>query len=132
LHAAIDFGALEKEYLSVKPVAESFRRSFVAEIETLLRVANVALGSPVQYRVKSWESIAEKLPRLNLSLESIRNLKDLIGIRIMPLYLRDLRATCRIIEQSVQILERSDSAERLESDQFGYASIHYLVKLPES
>jgi putative GTP pyrophosphokinase len=77
-------------------------------------------------------TIAEKIKRKALKLKRVEDLNDLVGIRFILLFARDIDEACRLIEATFTVLERQDAQLRLAEDQFGYASIHFAVELPAS
>jgi len=47
----------------------------------------------------------------------------------MLLFMRDVEKTCSIIQENFDIEERHNTFDRLTQDQFGYSSIHFILKL---
>ena len=122
---------LEREYHSLRVIAERFLASLTDQIEHMLLNNGVALGVPVEYRVKSWESICQKIERRNLQPDNIKELNDLIGLRLMLLFMRDVKKTNELITQTFNVVEQEDTIQRLREDQFGYQSFHVIVKMPQ-
>lgn len=123
---------LESEYRIAAPVAKSFCTEITRQISKLLEDQNISLGVPLQSRVKDWNSIVDKLGRINLNINGIKELNDLIGFRLILLFRRDLERVCEMLEQTFMVIDRYDTQERLSEDQFGYSSIHFIVRPPES
>jgi len=98
-------------------------------LEELIQQKNLTLGFPLQWRVKPWESIAEKIQRKALEIKKIIEVKDLIGIRITFLFQRDALTACELVRQNFKILEEENTLKRLGDSQFGYSSIHFLAEL---
>jgi len=122
---------LKSQYDSTITHAENFKDELCNELSKLFTDAHIRLGFPLQSRVKSWSSIRDKINRINLKLSSLFELQDYIGVRAVLLYKRDLLKLQEIIEQNFTIIKKHDTVERLGSDQFGYASIHYNIQLPK-
>jgi putative GTP pyrophosphokinase len=91
---------------------------------------SVPLAFPVQHRAKAWASIAEKLQRVRLPLNELRELQDLVGFRLVLQFRRDVDRVCSLIEKAFKVVNRYDTVTRLREDQFGYSSVHYVVELP--
>ena len=127
-----NLSTLERDYRAVAPLAGLLCEQLTTQLSALISNAGIALGFPIQHRVKTWESLAEKLDRSNLRIKSVRELQDLAGLRVILQFLRDVPKVCSIIEDSVQVIRRYDTHERLKTDQFGYASIHFVISLPDS
>ena len=58
-------------------------------LDELIHQSNISLGFPISSRVKSWESIEDKLKRVPLNIKNLVDLQDLIGFRIILLFPRD-------------------------------------------
>ena len=123
--------ALREEYVKIQPVATRFCLSVKQQIEELLSTASVTLGVPLEFRVKPWESIVGKIERGSLELATVRDLGDLVGLRLILLFKRDLASVCELMAKTFVVISQEDTSERLLEAQFGYQSLHYGVKLPE-
>jgi putative GTP pyrophosphokinase len=122
---------LHQQHSELLPVAQRFCAEITNQIERLLADDGIVLGFPIQHRVKTWDSISEKLKRLEYSVQDVRKLQDLIGLRIILLFKRDTSQVCNLIEKSFKVIKQYNTDERLKEDQFGYSSIHFVVELPE-
>lgn len=87
------------------------------------------LAFSIESRVKSWPSIAEKLQRPGLVVPALAAMQDLVGLRLILQFRRDVDKVCSIIETSFDVVRRYDTGHRLKEDQFGYASIHFVIRL---
>ena len=122
---------LEKEFYSLQRIAERFSTSLSDQIDHMLQDNNILLGVPLECRVKSWESICQKIELRKLQFNSIKDLNDLIGIRLMLLFMRDVKKTNELISQTFTVIEQEDTLSRLGEDQFGYQSFHVIVEMPQ-
>lgn len=109
--------------------ANRLREEVVAQLEALLASNDVSLGVPIESRVKTWPSIEEKLRRKDRSLESIVDLSDLIGVRLILLFRSDQERVASLIFNAFEIVSIEDAAERLNEAEFGYQSRHFVVRL---
>jgi ppGpp synthetase/RelA/SpoT-type nucleotidyltranferase len=125
-----DYSALEKEYGTVAPTAQNFADELCRQLGKLLDENDISLGFPMQARIKSWESLRGKLDRKSFKIGSVKELEDLIGLRIIVLFRRDLDRVTKILDAQFKIVKKEDTAKRLTENQFGYQSIHYILKLP--
>ncbi len=130
--AALSVGQLENELKNAAPLAEHFASELTRQIQELLDANYISPSIPVQQRVKTWASLAEKLDRKELTLKSVRDLDDLVGVRLILQFKRDASKVCDLIRESFKILEDYDTGDRLKTDQFGYSSRHLIVELPDS
>src|SRR5687767_11611827 len=89
---------LEEAYNAVVPTAQRLADEMEAQFTQLLGDQGIALSVPIQKRVKKWPSIKEKLERKALSLSSITELGDLVGLRLILLFQRDIARVCTMVE----------------------------------
>lgn len=111
------------------------------EIETKFRVLSQEFSLEQDYnpietiksRLKSMDSIIEKLQRkgLPLELDSIeKELKDVAGIRVICPFLSDIyrMASCLMEQDDVVIVEKKDYIKKPKAN--GYRSLHLIVETP--
>jgi len=127
-----DVEALKKDWEGTYPLALAFADELEQQFSRILADAKIALAVPVQKRVKTWGSLEEKLGRKSLELEKVSDLHDLIGLRIILLFRRDVETACKLLNQHLRVKEQFDAGERLAEDQFGYESTHLIVTLPDA
>ena len=130
---------LQQEYHDIVPVATQLAQTIATELRHLLRHTGISTAVPLECRVKTWDSIEQKFVRANhdccrirFSGASLSDLTDLVGIRIILLFSRDIEKVLGIIEKTFQVVDAEDTAKRQSFDQFGYGSIHCLVRAPDS
>ena len=123
---------IEQEYNQLKPNLDRFREALLIQIEKLLEIKRIPLGFPIQNRTKEWSSIVEKIEsgRYNIN-KSVMELQDLVGLRIILLFNRDVENVCKLIQENLEVLRQYDTAERLKDDQFGYSSFHIIISIPK-
>lgn len=121
---------LKISYSNIEPRAKRLKAALAAELEHLLNANGVTLGVPIEARVKEWSSIEEKLVRKSLSLDKIEDLDDLVGLRLILLFRRDLKAVDELLRSSLFIKSAEDTSLRLSDTQFGYQSQHYVIEAP--
>ncbi len=130
--SALPISRLEDEFKAAAPLAERFAAELIRQVQELLDGNSVSLSFPIQWRVKAWSSLSEKLERKALELESLRDLDDLVGLRLILQFKRDVSKVCGLIEQNFKVLKKYDTSDRLKPDQFGYSSTHLVVELQDS
>lgn len=123
---------LEEAYRAVQPIAAGFAVELASQMTTLVDQQGISLGFPIEYRVKTWDSLEEKLQRTHIQLSDVRDLNDLVGLRVVLLFQRDIDSVCEAIEKTFQVIDKYDTQERLREDQFGYSSIHIIATLPDA
>jgi putative GTP pyrophosphokinase len=122
--------SLRREYDALLPIAERFRREIEAQLVRLVEREAIALGFPIQARTKKWESISGKLDRGVVRLSSIHDLQDLVGLRLILQFRSQADAVRTAIGNTFTVVKEYDTSDRLKDDQFGYSSIHIIVKIP--
>ncbi len=120
----------ELEYGKILPAAERMRDCLKAHIECWVAKQGVRLAVPVEARVKSWDSVAAKLERGIPRLDKIEGMNDLVGLRTVVLFDRDLEPLNLLIERLFPGGKRNNLAEQLKCKEFAYRSVHHLVRLP--
>jgi len=123
--------ALKRDYENLYQLAFRFCNELTNQVKSILDRELISLAVPIESRVKSWNSITEKLKRRELAVDTLQQLTDFIGLRIILLFQRDVKRTTDVISNTFEILEKEDTFDRLGEDQFGYRSIHLIVKLPK-
>ena len=128
----VELKKLEENYRACSAIAEQFLLAVNEQLLRLLDEKKIHLGCPVEKRIKTWQSIAEKCERKTLQISGVIDLDDLVGVRLVLLFRRDVQTTCEMIENQFQIVSSEDTALRLTDEQFGYGSVHYIARFPES
>jgi len=111
------------------------------EIEAKFKVLNEQFSlqhernpiESIKTRLKSFESIREKLERkgLPLTVQSIwDNLNDVAGIRVVCSFMDDIHmlAYCLISQDDVKLIEIKDYIKNPKPN--GYRSLHIIVEVP--
>jgi putative GTP pyrophosphokinase len=124
------------QYRQVRPLYEDFSNVIKNLIFQVLNVHHIKVHS-IEARAKDIESFAKKALAPSLENpyspkypEPMQDITDLAGIRVITFYPSTQEKVSAIIKSEFDIIELSDKSELLIKDEkFGYASIHYLVKL---
>lgn len=120
---------LEKYYF----IIENYRllgEEIVYFLKKHLKKSEIPIAN-IGYRVKTLESLIEKTYRKNYRHPFEEN-TDFVGVRIVNIYKDDIDKIKTIIKAEFEVLEESNKTDSLNTDQFGYEAIHYLVKLSPS
>ncbi|MDI9882419.1 GTP pyrophosphokinase [Flectobacillus longus] len=130
---SVDINSLEKEHKLVFQKCEYFCKDVSNQIQHLLEKENIQLAVPIQYRVKTFMSISNKITQGRYSIKkSVLELQDLSGIRIITLFTIDALKVVELIKQQFEIIKEYNTADKLEDTQFGYSSFHIVGKLREN
>lgn len=124
----MELSALLKSYEETKQHADRFREALQAQLSELLRQASLPLAVPIESRTKNWASIVTKVDRLALSLDHVKELWDLVGFRLIFLLSAEAARACNMITQKFDVVHREDTGDRLKPKEFGYQSVHFIVR----
>lgn len=109
---------------------------FCLRLETLLRQLlgeqNIQVHS-VTSRVKTRDSLASKIGKKGGIYRDITEITDIVGLRIVTFFADQVSEVAKLIEEQFFIDREnsSDKRDSLDTDRFGYLSVHYIVGLTE-
>lgn len=115
-------------------------RCAALEVETKFKVLDERFSvqnernpiESIKSRIKSPESILEKLRRKNLplSLASVQRLNDIAGVRVICSFVEDIYmlADCLISQDDVTLIETRDYIKHPKKN--GYRSLHLIIETP--
>jgi len=119
----------------------AFYKCAAMEVETKFRVLDEQLSlekehnpiETIKTRIKSPESIMQKMKRKNLplSIESLEeNLYDVAGVRVICSFLDDIYflADCLLQQDDITLIKKKDYIENPKPG--GYRSLHLIVEVP--
>lgn len=133
----------EKLKTQLQPYKElmSYYRCAMMEVETKFRVLSEELSmqydrnpiESIRTRLKSPESIAEKLIRKNLPLTEAsleNNLADIAGVRVICSFSSDIYALAESLlrQDDITLIEKKDYIASPKPN--GYRSLHLIVEIP--
>ncbi len=121
---------LRKLYELRRPNYERLLNSVFMILDSALEKNKVRIHS-MKKRLKNYDSFLEKVERKRYR-DPFRQCTDLAGCRIICLFLSQIEDIRKIIEREFEVIEVSDKRSVKKFDQFGYLSLHMLVKLPKN
>ncbi|MFP5389498.1 MAG: GTP pyrophosphokinase family protein [Thermoleophilia bacterium] len=102
-----------------------------SEVEFALNATTQSKGIKthlITSRVKSFESLTRKAKQKELT-DPMTELVDLVGIRVVVLFLSDLPVLDSLIRESFAIHSAEDKVATKDPASFGYMSVHYIASL---
>ncbi|WP_116952692.1 GTP pyrophosphokinase [Jiangella endophytica] len=121
-------------YAAVRPTYEECATRLKALLVDALKSCDIEVVQ-VESRAKTVESFVEKLTRKRRDdTDPIAAMTDLTGLRVITYYAEDVQRVGDLIAREFQVDHQNsaDKVDGLASDQFGYRSTHYVVRLGPS
>lgn len=124
---------LFNEFLEKHCVFEQMRTVVMERLHACLESHQIKVAG-LENRIKCEESLLGKLERKGQKYTSLSDITDLFGARIITFYSDEVDIVSALVEQLFEIdWENSvDKRKMLEIDRFGYMSLHYICRIPES
>ena len=133
--SALDPHILEllAQYKDLLPVYTQMAEVIPARLKESFDEAGIIVAA-IEHRVKAEDSLTGKLRLKGSKYKSIYDITDLVGIRVITFYIDDVDKVASIVERLFEIdWENSiDKRKVHEIDSFGYLSLHYICRIPES
>jgi len=122
-----DRAATKKLYAELRPNYELILYDIYQQLQKLTE--EEGLSVTIKYRVKRFDNYCEKLVRLNkLQGNDMLQITDLLGIRVVCPFLEEVEVVEQLITRKFEILEMEHKAEQHSFREFGYDSVHLLIK----
>jgi len=117
-----------QQYIKNLSDYESFCQNIEHHINQLLEDVNYY---SLDKRVKTLDSLKNKLIKKNNKYKTLSEITDLAGIRIITYYSDQVDNIAKIIEQEFEVDKENtiDKRMSMDPDKFGYISLHYIVKI---
>ncbi len=121
------------QYRELLPIYEQMAAVIPEKLKDFFNEAGVVVAA-VEHRVKKEESLAGKLQEKGPKYHSIYDVTDVVGIRVITFYNDDVDKVATVLERLFEIdWENSiDKRKAHEIDSFGYLSLHYICRIPET
>jgi|ERR1035437_975025 ppGpp synthetase/RelA/SpoT-type nucleotidyltranferase len=118
------------EYDRSKGAYETFVRKVEHLVAELISNASYKPHS-ITSRAKERSSLQTKLQKENSNYKSLADITDVAGVRVTTYFHDEVDRIAEILGKEFEILpEHSvDKRAALDPDQFGYLSLHYVVRL---
>lgn len=123
---------LVEQFKTNKFTIENFKNDVESIIKKFLFKNNINVHN-ISSRVKEEFSLTNKIKKKGNKYQSISDITDLAGIRIITYFEDDVDKVANIIEKEF-VIDKDNSIDKRKKDydKFGYQSLHYIVSLSDS
>ena len=124
---------LLQQYRQLLPIYEQMVEIISEKLTEFFAEAGIIVAA-VEHRVKKENSLAGKLQLKGSKYNSVHDVTDIVGIRVITFYTDDVDKVASVLERLFEIdWDNSvDKRKMLEIDRFGYLSLHYVCRIPEA
>jgi ppGpp synthetase/RelA/SpoT-type nucleotidyltranferase len=121
------------QYHQLLPIYEQMVEVIPEKLKEFFADAGIIIAA-LEHRVKTEKSLEGKLQLKGSKYNSIHDVTDVVGIRVITFYIDDVDKVASVLERWFEIdWENSiDKRKAHEIDSFGYLSVHYICRIPES
>ena len=121
------------EYYENKPVYEKMRDVVIDKVKSLIEDSGMIVAI-CEARVKEENSLIGKLELKGAKYKRLSDITDILGVRIVTFYTDHVDKISSLVESAFNVdwNESVDKRKNLANDQFGYMSLHYICRIPES
>lgn len=121
---------LLEQYDRVQTILRTRGQRLHAELSEILAAAPGLKIHSVELRLKSRESVAQKLARPDRDYADLWDLTDLIGLRVITYFEDAVDRVGELVERRLPVdLSHSIDKRRRDVGAFGYRSLHYVCRL---
>ena len=121
---------LMEQYRQQRPLLERIGQEAHRMVDHALREQGVEINA-IEHRVKTEKSLAGKLELKGDKYQTVNDITDLVGIRIITFYTDDVDKVAVIVKKLFHV-DWQNSVDKRKVHQlnsFGYNSLHYICSL---
>jgi putative GTP pyrophosphokinase len=125
----LDRGKLKAVYEDLYPVYDEILQSLHQQVRQVLEAGGSFLT--IKYRVKRFETYFDKLIKMSRHDQGsdAAVITDILGLRIVCPFLEDLDVVENLIKANFNVVERERKGSRHSAGEFGYDSVHFLIRI---
>lgn len=124
---------LLEDYRETLPLYSLLQHVVMEKLGDIVKQAGIAVNA-IESRIKTEQSLAGKLALKGTKYNTIYNITDVFGARVITFYNEDVDRIASMAEALFDIdWDNSiDKRKMHQYDSFGYNSLHYICRLPQS
>lgn len=125
----LDRGRLKDIYEDLYPVYDEILQALYAQVRQVLE--NHGCLPTIKFRVKRFDAYFDKLVKMSRHEQGIDQaaITDLLGLRVVCPFLEDLKTVEKMIKDNFNVVELDRKGSRYSIGEFGYDSIHFLIRI---
>ena len=124
---------LLEEYRQQQPYLLQLQKAVMDKLKETIEGSGFEVNS-MESRIKAEASLAGKLQRKGHKYQTLRDITDILGVRIIMFYNEDVDRIASLAENIFEIDWKNsvDKRKMHQFDSFGYNSLHYICRMPRS
>ena len=126
----MEIDEVQAGYESARPKYEQLKGEIIYILESALAQRGIAIHM-LEGRIKPVDSLIAKMERQETE-PPFEEIVDICGIRIIGLFLSDIQEIGKLLEETFELESTDDKITAKPHEEFGYLSVHYVARLPDS
>ena len=126
----MEIDGVKAGYESARPKYEQLKGEIIYILESALAQRGIAIHM-LEGRIKPVDSLIAKMERQETE-PPFEEIVDICGIRIIGLFLSDIQEIGKLLEETFDLESTDDKITAKPHEEFGYLSVHYAARLPDS
>ena len=122
-----------EEYRDALPAFEAIRKVALESLEQSIK-SNGLYITAIESRIKAESSLAGKLELKGGKYASLGDITDILGMRVVTFYADEVDRIAALVDRLFEVdwSQSVDKRKLHQLDSFGYNSLHYICRIPES
>ncbi len=128
-----DINKIEQEHKQLEPVAKIIHDKLRELLQRLVDENDIKLAVPFRTRVKELWAILDKGKNRRFQIrQTVLELPDIIGVRMIPLFVREINRLADIIRENFEVIDTYFPQDKVSGNACTQSCLQMVFKLPES